>query len=595
MKFLIFINNRDYTDWIFKDIKTDTVIDVNDYPILKTINPIKDKLFTRDVIEFDNNKLVIIKSAIKETQSLAGVLLLEDNKTFGRVNNKKLLFKCIPDDKYLPAFLVAYELKLGFSKRLLNKYVVFKYKHWDNKHPCAELIHTLGDVNNLEVFYEYQLYCKSLCISLKEFTNKANKANNSHDGFIEQILKTEKYNIEDRRNNRIITIDPPNSVDFDDGFGVQELYNEKNNHIGWIVSIYIANVFVWLETLELWNTFSHRVSTIYLPDRKRPMLPTILSDNLCSLHEKKDRFSLVLDLPIDLSGNLLLDKIKYKNVLINVNKNYNYEESNLLFNDQTYSKLYNIASIMDNEVSNSHHMVAHWMTIMNAVTGLDMVNKKAGIFRSVVLQDSNMNKNINLDNYNLNNDTKQVIKNWNNVSGHYIQYDDNIELNHELINLKSMEGCIKNIETSTMQPYIHITSPIRRLIDLLNQIILLDKYKLVDSISLKAYNFLNEWISKLDYINVSMRSIKRVQTDCSLYDNCTRNPSYLNTTHKGVLFDKIRRNNGTYHYTVYLEKLKIITRITTQLELPEYDSYNFQMYLFETEDKVKKKIKLQLL
>ena len=30
--------------------------------------------------------------------------------------------------------------------------------------------------------------------------------------------------------------------------------------------------------LNIWESFSRRVSTIYLPDRKRPMLPTILSD-----------------------------------------------------------------------------------------------------------------------------------------------------------------------------------------------------------------------------------------------------------------------------------------------------------------------------
>ena len=36
----------------------------------------------------------------------------------------------------------------------------------------------------------------------------------------------------------------------------------------------------------LWRSFTKRVSTIYLPDKKRPMLPTILSDCLCSLQEK---------------------------------------------------------------------------------------------------------------------------------------------------------------------------------------------------------------------------------------------------------------------------------------------------------------------
>ena len=42
-------------------------------------------------------------------------------------------------------------------------------------------------------------------------------------------------------------------------------------------------------------------------------------------------------------------------------------------------------------------------------------------------------------------------------------------VNHELINMDSYN---KKDEKCNMKPYIHITSPIRRLVDLLNQIIL---------------------------------------------------------------------------------------------------------------------------
>ena len=85
-----------------------------------------------------------------------------------------------------------------------------------------------------------------------------------------------------------------------DGFGIEKMENY------WCVSIYIANVFLWLETLGLWKSLSSRVSTIYLPDRKRPMLPTILSDNLCSLQENQTRFAFALD--------VVLDDIGFKNV-----------------------------------------------------------------------------------------------------------------------------------------------------------------------------------------------------------------------------------------------------------------------------------------
>ena len=37
------------------------------------------------------------------------------------------------------------------------------------------LTQTIGDVDNLENFYEYQLYCKSLCASIQNITKKAMK------------------------------------------------------------------------------------------------------------------------------------------------------------------------------------------------------------------------------------------------------------------------------------------------------------------------------------------------------------------------------------------------------------------------------------
>ena len=59
--------------------------------------------------------------------------------------------------------------------------------------------------------------------------------------------------------------------------------------------------------MSLWESFTRRVSTIYLPDRKRPMLPTILSDGVCSLVEERKRFALTMDIIIDKNTNEILD------------------------------------------------------------------------------------------------------------------------------------------------------------------------------------------------------------------------------------------------------------------------------------------------
>jgi hypothetical protein len=91
-----------------------------------------------------------------------------------------------------------------------------------------------------------------------------------------------------------------------------------------------------------------------------------------------------------------------------------------------------------------------------------------------------------------------------------------------------------------------------------------------------------------------MRSIRKVQTDSNVLHQCVNNPYYIDTPHTGVVFDKITKTNGLHTYMVYLDKVKILSRITCQTDLQNYKSYLFNMFLFEDEHSYKKKIRLQL-
>lgn len=565
----ILISDKNYTSWEFHCHETNVVLNSEDCPVLKTINPSIDKLFSRDVLIIENDTHRVIKSYVKSAISMAGVLMLENNKTFGRTANKKrLLYKCIPDDKHVPPFLIPYDVKVGFSKVQKNKYVVFKFDSWTEKHPYGLLMDTLGDVDNVEVFYEYQLYCKSLHVSLTDFTNKTRQELNKKttEEYVEQILKNPDFQIEDRRNRHVFTIDPRTSTDFDDGYGIETLENGEHR-----ISIYIANVYLWLETLGLWDSFSKRVATIYLPDRRRPMLPTILSDTLCSLQEKQSRFAFVMDFIIGSDGHR---DVQYKNVLINVHKNYSYEEPEL-YDNENYNKLLEISKRMNPNVSDSHDVVAHWMVFMNMHTAGLLYQENSGVFRSVNYINPVVNSIKGIDE-----DTVRVIQSWNNTIGQYVAFDGNMNVKHDFMKSKS---------------YIHITSPIRRLVDLLNQIILFDRKKMITSISAGSEAFLKRWLGELDYLNTSMRSIRKVQTDCALLDRCFRDPDIMEKEYTGVLFDKMIRDNFILSYMVYLKELKMLSRINIIVDVENYSSRKFKLYLFQNEEKTKKKIRLQLM
>jgi exoribonuclease R len=565
----VHIHDRAYSNWTFF-----TTHDFKE--VFLSVNPVETKLFNNDVFIMVDDEVTIIHSTVRYSESIAGVLVLKNNKTYGRSKSGKLLYKCIPDDIRIPAFLLPYEMKnMGFSKVFQNLYVTFHFTEWNDKHPYGILSQTIGPVDILDNFYEYQLYCKSLNVSIQKFTKDTSKALKSHphDAFIENI--SIRYpNIEDRTSDfSIFTIDPPNSVDFDDGFSIKQLDNGIQ-----MVSIYIANVTLWMDILGLWDSFSRRISTIYLPDRKRPMLPTILSDCLCSLQEKNTRLAFVMDVFIDENNNIF--ETKYSNCKIRVSKNYCYEEPALISNSE-YQKLLFITSKLSRKykymqnVRNSHDVVTYLMILMNFYSAKELVLKKCGICRSTVVK-----KNISIPSE-LPEDVSKFIKIWNSSVGQYL----------DVASLK--EGEKFSHDLLEMDAYIHITSPIRRLVDLLNMIIFQQTYGII-KLSENACKFYEKWINDLDYINTSMRSIRKVQGDCSLLHICNNEPGIMDKYYDGYTFDKIVRNDGLYQYIVYLPELKLTSRVTMRENLDNYQVGKYQLYLFNDEENLKKKIRLQL-
>lgn len=575
----IIIHDRNYSKWSFKDFETKQILDIDNNPGLSDINPVEHKLFNHDVFILDNSNIniniKIQESLIKTVAYLAGILVIENNKTYGRTPNKKrLLYRCIPDDPSIPAFLIPYDIKIGFSKVPKNKYIIFKYDNWNDKRPNGVIVETIGDLDNLEAFYDYKLYCKYLHLSIAEFTNKTRFAigNKPVKNYINEILENTNYNIEDRREKHAFTIDSAKTLDFDDALGIEKMDN------GWKISIYISNVFIWIETLGLWDYFSKRVATIYLPDRNRIMLPNILSDNLCSLREYQPRFTLAMDVVVDMSGSI--QNICYKNVLIQVNKNYCYEDSDILEYDMYYNNLMKITKKIDTTVENSHDLVAYWMTFMNTNTGTRLSQYKSGIFKKVQINDVFLRKGI--DKTAVSDDSYRVITNWKNITGKYLLFDDINDI--EKITLS---------EDKLPEYYAHVTSPIRRIVDLLNHIILLYNSNIVNTVSDAAIQFLNTWISQIDYINLSMRSMKKVQLDCVLVNRCFNNSNIMNIVHEGIAFEK-EKCDGYFAYIVYLENIKMLSRIKTDMDIENYSKQTFKIYLFEDEDKITKKIRLQM-
>ncbi len=94
---------------------------------------------------------------------------------------------------------------------------------------------------------------------------------------------------EDLRDVALITIDPADARDHDDAVAALPDDDPKNPD-GMVIWVAIADVAAYVRPgTALDREARHRGNSTYFPDRVVPMLPDILSGDLCSLHEGVDR------------------------------------------------------------------------------------------------------------------------------------------------------------------------------------------------------------------------------------------------------------------------------------------------------------------
>ena len=116
--------------------------------------------------------------------------------------------------------------------------------------------------------------------------------------------------------------------------------------------------------------------------------------------------------------------------------------------------------------------------------------------------------------------------------------------------------------------------------------------------STKSQDFYDYWTtsSNMEHINISSRSIRKIQSKCFIYQKYEQNRVQGKEVHyEGYVFDKVyKEGDGKYQYMVYISSLGLITYITLIEDLSNYSKHLFSLYVFMNEENDKKKVKLQL-
>jgi ribonuclease R len=159
------------------------------------------------------------------------------------------------------------------------------------------------------------------------------------------ITEEDKTGRRDFRQVPTFTIDPIDAKDFDDAISFQNLPNGRYE-----IGIHIADVSYYVKPgMALDEDAIARETSVYLVDRVIPMLPEILSNDLCSLVQGEDR--LVMSAVFELDDEGKVHSEWYGRSLINSHRRYSYEDAQVTLDEKKgdfYEELAKLNAIAKN-------------------------------------------------------------------------------------------------------------------------------------------------------------------------------------------------------------------------------------------------------
>jgi ribonuclease R/exosome complex exonuclease DIS3/RRP44 len=203
--------------------------------------------------------------------------------------------------------------------------VVAVFKEWEEKRdsPSATIIKSLGLPGEKETEIHAILHDYGLPYEFpKEIEDAADKINKDLD--TKEIKKRRDF-----RDVLTFTIDPITAKDFDDALSFKVLSNGTYE-----VGIHIADVSYYVEPNTLLDQEAYdRATSVYLVDRVVPMLPEVLSNGLCSLRPKEDKFTFSAVFTLNKEGQVQDEW--YGRTVINSDYRFAYEEVQHVIENQT--------------------------------------------------------------------------------------------------------------------------------------------------------------------------------------------------------------------------------------------------------------------
>ena len=275
----------------------------------------------------------VLKIVKRANTQFVGTLELEKEKKF-------LYF--VPDNKKIYADFII--INSENTKAQAGDKALIKLIRWESadKAPEGEIVQILGRKGDNTAEMHSIVAGKGFDI---DFPARVETEANEISKNEKNALATEIATRRDMRQTLTFTIDPATAKDFDDAISFKVLENDKFE-----IGVHIADVSHYVrEHSELDKEAFKRQFSVYLVDRTIPMLPHVLSDDLCSLNEKEDKLSFSAIFEMDGKGKI--SKRWFGKTIMNSAKRFAYEEAQAAINnpaDKYHKELKSLNDIAKN-------------------------------------------------------------------------------------------------------------------------------------------------------------------------------------------------------------------------------------------------------
>lgn len=443
------------------------------------------------------------------------------------------------------------DTEILYYKNIINKFFNHpKFKIQDDEQKLInDMINHILDENELsakDIFkirdLQGSLYNNS--IYNQKSVSELNIMYDKHFGFSKNVIntipniikKSSDFEIKKEQKEFIVTIDGENTLDMDDAFSIEKLRNGN-----FLLKVYITDV----ASKVLYNTpidleALKRGSTIYLSNTYIPMLPTELSNDVLSLNSNNFKNVIAYIFEITNKGEVVNFKIKQECIKPNKRLSYDFvnriseskvvddkitaqvyyasylayilKNNNSIKNDYRYveelKNSINGISLQGNEYKNrtkAEIIIEEFMLLVGReVSKLCLDNSYPLIYRNHDINEQSINSNIE--------ELKRISKNIE-ESGKYMKLIESF-----IMQYPSSSYGLKNKGHAGLgyNSYTHITSPLRRYCDLMNQRLIKD---CIINCDIKKYS---QYEKNLEYIVNELNKTEKINYEYSKeYENIT--------------------------------------------------------------------------